>query len=855
MTPGDDRDRVSRRGDGADEPAGSGAETEITDGRDAIDADASEARAEFVPSTSPSDCTVISRLRDVLGYEPAIDLRTLSSEHDVSVGAEGTQGKYVIERVIGEGGMGKVYLAVDRDLRRPVALKVIKDHLARDSDHLARFVEEAQVTGQLEHPGIPPVHEIAMNQNGEVFFTLKLLRGRTLKEVIHDVHVGRRETRERFTRKRLLQVVVAVANAVHFAHEKGVVHRDIKPANIMIGDFGEVQLMDWGLAKVIGERREEVVVEPVETVRSEQQMSTLHGQVRGTLQYMAPEQAQGRVEFIDRRSDVYSLGATLYEVLTMLPPKTGGSLEEILEESRLGLVIPPTVRAPKQRIPSELEEICVRALEYHPDDRYETALEFAESIQVYLDGTLEEERRRAESERLLKEALQVLREHEIEKGRQQKAAARLEDLERTSGHYPSPETKRELLRARGELDEAELSVARLGARAQSLLSASLTAHAENARARRTLGDLYLERFLRAERERNQTDMIFYQGLIEQVNDGSFDRVLKGDGALVLASEPRNARLVLRPVEERDGRLLPGDAIAEATDRLELPDLAMGSYCVELTADNRCPTLYPVFVERNQTTRDRIELHTRDRVPERFVYIPRGSFIMYGDPNVVSTFQSRARVQVEGFAIGRYPVTCGEYLEFLSDLHRRDPDEAERRAPRESEAAGIFWSAGADGYSLPEADRYPWSTELPIFGVSFADALAYCAYIGARDGRTYDLPTEAEWEKAAKGVDGRYYSWGNVFDNEFANNLYAREHEHGVQPVDSYPADCSPYGVRGMVGNVADWCYFEGAEPTDMVAVRGGNWALTGDPCRLSVRRSTTDRYVSDRIGFRVKLVL
>ncbi|MBI4600707.1 MAG: SUMF1/EgtB/PvdO family nonheme iron enzyme, partial [Planctomycetes bacterium] len=245
------------------------------------------------------------------------------------------------------------------------------------------------------------------------------------------------------------------------------------------------------------------------------------------------------------------------------------------------------------------------------------------------------------------------------------------------------------------------------------------------------------------------------------------------------------------------------------------------------------------------------------IPEGFAYVPAGPFILYGDPHVISTYKDRRVVDLPGFAIGIFPVTCGEYLEFLNHLLAADPGEARRRAPRQSEDAGFLWAPRDGRFELPaDRDRYPWSPRLPVFGVSFEDALAYCAYRSARDGRTYDLPTEAEWEKAAKGVDGRHYSWGNQFDNEHANNFFAfRDRKPGVAEVDSFPQDCSPYGVRGMVGNVGDWCYFDDPDRQDLAAVRGGNWALTGEPCRLSYRRSTSRTYVSDRFGFRLRLAL
>jgi serine/threonine-protein kinase len=171
--------------------------------------------------------------------------------------------------------------------------------------------------------------------------------------------------------------------------------------------------------------------------------------------------------------------------------------------------------------------------------------------------------------------------------------------------------------------------------------------------------------------------------------------------------------------------------------------------------------------------------------------------MYGDPHVISTFRSRRTVELPGFAIGIHHVTCAEYLDFLNDLLRRDPGEARRRAPRQSDDAGFLWEPSGGAFRLPDDRRYAWSARLPVFGVSFEDALAYARWRSERDGLPFDLPTEAEWEKAAKGADGRYYPWGNHFDNEHTNNFFAsRDRRPGVVEVDSFPVD-SATGATSM----------------------------------------------------------
>ena len=446
--------------------------------------------------------TVISLLKGFLGFEPGVQLRNLTAESSVSFTEPTEQGKYVIEREIGQGGMGRVLLAFDRDLRRHVAVKVIQERYLKNRELLARFVDEAQITGQLEHPGIPPVHELAINANGEVFFSLKLLRGRTLKEIIRELLIGRSEVRRRFSRTKLLQFLLSVCNALHFAHEKGVLHRDVKPDNIMIGDYGEVHLLDWGLSKVVASPDEDYntgFIEQVETARSEQDLHTSFDHIQGTLLYMAPEQAQGRI--VDPRADIYALGATLYETLTFLPPRTGATTNDLLEEARLGLIIPPSQRAPKLKIPQALEDLCMKAVEYHPDDRFETAAEFADAIQVYLDGTFEKERRRSESDEFYKDGVAAMRSHEAKKVSRDRAKRELADLGEAAGHYPDATTKRRLRTLVEDIEKLESTIANEYTRAQTILTSALSASSENSHARRALGDLYMERFLRAEKER------------------------------------------------------------------------------------------------------------------------------------------------------------------------------------------------------------------------------------------------------------------------------------------------------------------------------------------------------------------
>ena len=313
--------------------------------------------------------------------------------------------KYDIGGIIARGGMGAIVDAQEKLLRRKVAMKVMLTNGSQEQ--LVRFIEEAQITGQLEHPNIVPVYELGVDEQEQVFYTMKLVRGITLHDVLYRLDAAEPEAVAAYPLSVLLTMFQKVCDALAFAHSKGVIHRDLKPANIMLGEYGEVLVMDWGLARASG-RNEAAGTEPERTlVRSARQdegtaMMTMAGMVLGTPQYMPPEQARGETDKFDARTDIYSLGAILYHMLTLEPPISGDDVGQMLQSVADGKVAaqvashgPKRVQStramphiPGGKIPEPLAVITRKAMAMRQEDRYQTVKELQAVLQAFQAGSV-----------------------------------------------------------------------------------------------------------------------------------------------------------------------------------------------------------------------------------------------------------------------------------------------------------------------------------------------------------------------------------------------------------------------------------------------------------------------------------
>ena len=337
--------------------------------------------------TPPARCDSIASMTRNIGNQRVLDALadTVAPVSPLDLSPQGppecdphAASRYVEGDELGRGGLGVVVEAFDQDLRSTVALKRARSDVMGDRA-VAELVREAQITAQLDHPNIPAVHALGIDASGRPFFTMTRLRGRALSRILADRRTDP-DTAGEFSTPRLLRIFLQVGFAVAFAHSRGVLHRDLKPDNIIVGEFGEVRLMDWGIAKVLS-RPEEDLDRPTLTTTAPHE-GTQAGAFLGTPGYAAPEQVRG-VTDIDVRADVYALGALLYEMLTGRPPVVGPTAASVVTGTLEGSIPPVHTVA---HVDERLAAVVHRALGLERDERYADVLALVADVEAVIEG-------------------------------------------------------------------------------------------------------------------------------------------------------------------------------------------------------------------------------------------------------------------------------------------------------------------------------------------------------------------------------------------------------------------------------------------------------------------------------------
>jgi serine/threonine protein kinase len=349
-----------------------------------------------------------------------------------------TPRNYAIESLVAEGGMGVIHRAMDLNTERAVAMKVLRDDKPLSRQDVLRFVQEAQVNAQLEHPNVVPVYELGQDASNKPYYTMKLVHGVTLETILEDIKRGDAKTLAQFPLAALLTIFEKVCDAVAFAHSKGIVHRDLKPANVMVGEYGEVLVLDWGMAKILGKEpsTEPVTESPSAFVGGKAKDSNLtFGFLLGTPSFMAPEQAENLP--VDTRADIYALGGILFNILTLHPPHEDAEVYEMLENIKKGRISAPSTynppsaprwfgrilqskkevpghtslsHCPGEQIPQVLSLVAMKALALRPTDRYPDVRSLQKDVQAYQRGFITS----VEEAGLMKQFLLLARRHKTE---------------------------------------------------------------------------------------------------------------------------------------------------------------------------------------------------------------------------------------------------------------------------------------------------------------------------------------------------------------------------------------------------------------------------------------------------------
>ncbi len=795
--------------------------------------------------------------------------------------------QYLLVSQLGEGGSGIIYNAHEKTLDRDLAIKVLKEKFRKSPLAVRRFLREAKTTAKLEHPSIVPVHELGYAEDYGCYFSMQKISGESLQTILRLLQQGSKRLQKKYNPIKLLEIFIKVCQGVAYAHSKKVIHRDLKPENIIVGRFGQVLIIDWGLAKKIEkDPMKETEQCNLSIAESGDVSQTVHGTINGTPTNMSPEQACGMQDGIGFKSDIYSLGTILYEILCYHAPFEDTQLHTVLNKVVSGNFVPPSKKNKSLAISKELEAITIKAMETNPFERYDTVKDLIHDVRNAI-GNLPVsaykaplhhslfrlmQRHRIVTATLtsifvgiifslffvrIKSSVRIKTNLETAETLVAEAVANMGKAKSIYNRLTIESDESLVDKYQRELKDAEVEIS-------SQITASLALY-ESA-GRRMLKPNFalnkarpiLRQLIDYSIETQQPELLehsidlaenwcgqkVYPAVI--TDKDHYDVIanyLKGNGVLTLKIKPPALKVEVYSIaESNNGSFTKADAPILTLEKNNQPtSIPKGMYVAHIKTDIHDQIIYSFKIEHIES--EKIQFNVPPTIPTGMIFIPGGP-AWIGGP--YSSHHKLINQTIPSFFIKKTEVTFGEYYEFWKTL---DSLEKNRYCPY------IQLSENIKSY-VPAWDKNGnyssfCSPDLPVVGVTHEAADEFCEWLSAKEKKKFRLPTNHEWEKAARGGDCRNFVWGNNFAPQNAlsrSNTEAKAKYKYWAKCGVFPKDKSIYGVLDMAGNIREWTSTKFRTEDTFYLIKGSS-AFTPDNFLYCEAESYTSFIPSD-VGFR-----